>query len=60
LQRYGNVSSATVFFIMDALREVAPPREGALGLMLALGPGLSCEMVLLRAAGWLCRPGPSH
>jgi alkylresorcinol/alkylpyrone synthase len=52
---YGNVSSATVFFIMDALREIAAPREGSLGLMLAVGPGLSCELLLLRAAGWLCR-----
>jgi alkylresorcinol/alkylpyrone synthase len=50
---YGNVSSATVFFILEALRARGPIPEGRLGLMMAFGPGLSCELVLLRAGGWL-------
>ncbi|HZR81332.1 MAG TPA: 3-oxoacyl-[acyl-carrier-protein] synthase III C-terminal domain-containing protein [Candidatus Binatia bacterium] len=47
-ERCGNVSSATVFFILRQLADRAPPRDGALGLMLAFGPGVSCEMLLLR------------
>jgi alkylresorcinol/alkylpyrone synthase len=50
---YGNVSSATVFFILQALRARGPIPEGRLGVMMAFGPGLSCELVLLRAGGWL-------
>lgn len=52
-EAYGNLSSATVFFVLRHLSESAPPYPGALGLMLAFGPGVSCEMVLLRAGGWL-------
>jgi alkylresorcinol/alkylpyrone synthase len=50
---YGNVSSATVFYILRA--HIAVP-EGRLGVMMAFGPGLSCELVLLRAGGWLSDP----
>lgn len=56
LERCGNVSSASVFLILNELREHSPPSPGALGMVLAFGPGLSCEMVLLRAQGWLTRP----
>ncbi len=52
-ERYGNLSSATVFFILRRLQEAAPPAPGDLGMMIALGPGITCEMVLLRSAGWL-------
>ena len=51
---FGNVSSATVFFILEALRR-RPIAEGQLGVMMAFGPGLSCELALLRAQGWLAR-----
>jgi alkylresorcinol/alkylpyrone synthase len=47
---YGNVSSATIFYI---LRAHMPVPAGRLGVMMAFGPGLSCELVLLRAGGWL-------
>jgi alkylresorcinol/alkylpyrone synthase len=50
---YGNVSSATVFFILRALHAKGPIPVGRLGVMMAFGPGLSCELVLLRAGGWL-------
>jgi alkylresorcinol/alkylpyrone synthase len=50
---FGNLSSANVFFVLRHLQRVAPPRAGQLGVMLALGPGVTCEMVLLRADGWL-------
>jgi alkylresorcinol/alkylpyrone synthase len=48
LQRYGNMSSATVVFVLDDLlrsREAAP---GDWGLMIALGPGFAAEGALLR------------
>ena len=47
--RCGNMSSATVFFILDEIVRTAPPKPGDLGLALAFGPGVSCEMVLLLA-----------
>lgn len=49
-RRCGNMSSATLFFILREILEAAPPRPRDLGLALAFGPGVSCEMVLLRAA----------
>ena len=49
---YGNVVSASVFFILRHLQAFAPPADGDLGVMLALGAGVSCEMVLLRSCGW--------
>jgi alkylresorcinol/alkylpyrone synthase len=49
LRRHGNLSSASVLFILkDALAEA--PRPGAWGLLAALGPGFSCEALLLRAS----------
>ncbi len=54
-EQFGNLSSANVFFVLHHLQKVAPPLPGKLGLMLALGPGIACEMVLLRAGGWLAR-----
>jgi len=52
-QAFGNLSSATVFFILRHLQECAPPPAGDVGLMLAFGPGVTCEMALLRSRGWL-------
>jgi len=52
-QQCGNVSSATVFFIARAIRAMSAPPRGSLGLMMAFGPGLSCELLLLRADGWI-------
>ncbi len=49
----GNLSSSTVFFVLNRIQESTPPNPGDLGMMLAFGPGLTCEMVLLRACGWL-------
>jgi len=46
----GNMASATVFFILRQLQASAPPAAGTLGMMLAFGPGVSCEMVLLRSS----------
>jgi alkylresorcinol/alkylpyrone synthase len=49
----GNLSSSTVFFVLNRIKQSTPPKRGDFGMMLAFGPGLTCEMVLLRADGWL-------
>jgi hypothetical protein len=33
-----------------------PVPEGQSGVMMAFGPGLTCELALLRAGGWLSNP----
>ncbi len=47
LRRYGNLSSASILFILE---EALGRRrdQGALALLAAMGPGFSCEMSLLR------------
>jgi predicted naringenin-chalcone synthase len=48
LRRYGNMSSATVLFVLEALLASGTPRPGEWGLMVALGPGFAAEGALLR------------
>jgi len=48
LRNYGNMSSATVFFIMERVFCETRGRVGEYGLASALGPGFSSELVLLR------------
>jgi polyketide synthase Type III len=48
LRRFGNLSSATVLFVLDALLRSGRPRPGDIGLMMALGPGFAAEGALLR------------
>jgi alkylresorcinol/alkylpyrone synthase len=48
LHEVGNLSSASVLFVLgDTIRERRPP-PGAHGLMIAMGPGFCSELVLLR------------
>ncbi len=48
LDRIGNLSSASVLFVLeDTLRE-RPPEPGSFGVVMAMGPGFSLEMVLVR------------
>lgn len=50
LDRIGNLSSASVLHVLaDTLRD-RPPRPGAYGMLMAMGPGFCLEMVLLQAA----------
>ncbi|HEY2387089.1 MAG TPA: 3-oxoacyl-[acyl-carrier-protein] synthase III C-terminal domain-containing protein [Candidatus Binatia bacterium] len=58
-EQHGNLSSASVFFVMKRMAEIAPPAPGDLGVMLAFGPGVSCEMVLLQSQGWLSGVAPA-
>ncbi len=48
MRDHGNLSSATVLFLLDAFRRQGRPQPGELGLLLAVGPGFAAEMVLLR------------
>jgi predicted naringenin-chalcone synthase len=48
LARHGNMSSPTVLFILDRLRQTAAPRPC---VMLGFGPGLMAEAALLKAEG---------
>lgn len=48
LRDYGNLSSASVLFILDRFLTTEHPRSGDLGLLLAFGPGFSVEALLLR------------
>jgi alkylresorcinol/alkylpyrone synthase len=47
LREVGNLSSVSVLLVLgDTLQR--PPPPGAFGVMLAMGPGFCCELVLLR------------
>ncbi len=48
LQHYGNLSSASVLFIIDRILATEKIRSGDLGLLLAFGPGFSAEALLLQ------------
>ena len=48
LAEVGNISSASVLHILRDTLSPDPPPPGTPGLLLALGPGLSSELVLLR------------
>lgn len=45
LRNYGNMSSATVLYVLNEFTETGT--ENGFGLMMSLGPGFSSEMVLL-------------
>ena len=49
LRRYGNTSSASVMFVLEAL--LRTPARGAAGCAMAFGPGLIAETMLFHAAG---------
>jgi alkylresorcinol/alkylpyrone synthase len=48
LREYGNMSSATVFFVLDAFLKADKPGPGEYGVLAVLGPGFSCELALIR------------
>ena len=48
LRHFGNMSSATVLFVLDEVLRRAPALPGDWGLMIALGPGFAAEGALLR------------
>jgi alkylresorcinol/alkylpyrone synthase len=48
LQAVGNLSSSSVLFVLKDTMENATVNKGDYGLLLAMGPGFCCEMVLLQ------------
>ncbi|MFQ5801352.1 MAG: type III polyketide synthase [Candidatus Methylomirabilales bacterium] len=48
LQSFGNMSSATVLFVLDAVLRSHEPAPGDWGVLAALGPGFAAEGLLLR------------
>ncbi|MEU8804540.1 3-oxoacyl-[acyl-carrier-protein] synthase III C-terminal domain-containing protein [Spirillospora sp. NPDC048819] len=48
LQKLGNLSSVSVLNVLQETIEQRRPSEGETGLLMALGPGFSAELVLLR------------
>jgi 3,5-dihydroxyphenylacetyl-CoA synthase len=50
LRNYGNLSSATVLFVLDSVISSGDPKPGDLAVMAALGPGFAAEGALLRWA----------
>ena len=48
LEEVGNLSSASVLFVLGDLLASGEPRPGDHGLLVAMGPGFCAEMVLLR------------
>ncbi|GAB4030761.1 type III polyketide synthase [Spirosoma jeollabukense] len=47
LRLYGNMSSATVLYVLERFLE-KQPEKGSYGLMLSFGPGFSAQRVLLK------------
>ncbi len=50
LANYGNLSSASVLFVLNQWMERQPPSPGQHGLLAAFGPGFSAELALLQWA----------
>ncbi|MFB3819839.1 MAG: type III polyketide synthase [Candidatus Methylomirabilales bacterium] len=48
LRRFGNMSSATVLFVLQEVLRTHAPQPGDWGLLAALGPGFAAEGALLR------------
>jgi alkylresorcinol/alkylpyrone synthase len=48
LEEVGNLSSASVLFVLGELLDAGEARPGDLGLVVAMGPGFCAEMVLLQ------------
>jgi alkylresorcinol/alkylpyrone synthase len=48
LHECGNMSAVTVLFVLQRFMESLPHADGDYGLLAALGPGFSCEQLLVR------------
>ena len=47
----GNTLSVGPLYLLQVLQRTDPPRDGDLGLVVVLGPGVSCDLMLLRWQG---------
>lgn len=48
LHDYGNMSSATILFVLERIHQCAHPQPGDYGVLLAFGPGLTMEGLVVR------------
>jgi len=48
LKLYGNMSSATVLYVLERFMNKKPPNKGDVGLMLSFGPGFTAQIILLK------------
>lgn len=48
LSNYGNMSSATVLFVLDNIIRNGAPQPGDYGVLMAFGPGLTMESLLVQ------------
>jgi alkylresorcinol/alkylpyrone synthase len=51
LRKNGNMSSPTVLFVLEETLNQTRLSEGEYGVLLALGPGFSCEQLLVEGVG---------
>lgn len=48
LYHYGNMSSATILFVLDEIQRQRQPTVGDYGVLMSFGPGLTMESALVR------------
>lgn len=48
LYDYGNMSSATILFVLEHIQRCEKPQPGAYGVLMAFGPGLTMEGLLVQ------------
>jgi alkylresorcinol/alkylpyrone synthase len=48
LRNYGNMSSATILFVLDHIQRYGRPNAGDYGVLMAFGPGLTMEAALMQ------------
>jgi len=48
LKEVGNLSSASVLFVLSELLDSQEPKKGEYGLLMAMGPGFCAELILLQ------------
>ena len=48
LENYGNMSSATILFILKCIMQSEMPQPGDYGVLMAFGPGLTMESLLVQ------------
>lgn len=48
LHDYGNMSSATILFVLNRIQQTKQPQSGEYGVLMAFGPGLTIEGALVQ------------
>ncbi len=48
LRKYGNMSSATILFVLERIIKESQPSPGDYGLLIGFGPGITIELGLVQ------------